>query len=138
MHERPLWASENAKDLFAPVAARPRVGVAHILNSKDSLPAPSREAFDVDNPKIRWETTQKREFPQPKKVYHGGQGKLRTAPDPFKLKKDHFMNMMESHLTGSFSTRGRRLVASHDRKIWPAVQPFADRAAMKFGKTQRL
>jgi hypothetical protein len=30
------------------------------------------------------------------------QGGKRTAPDPFKLKKNHFTNLMEHHLTGSF------------------------------------
>ena len=43
MHERPLWASKKAKGIFEPIAARPRVGVEHILNVKDNMPIPGPE-----------------------------------------------------------------------------------------------
>ena len=44
MHERPLWASKTAKDIFERIAARPRVGVEHILNVKDTMPIQDPEA----------------------------------------------------------------------------------------------
>ena len=44
MYERPLWASKKAKGIFERIAARPWVGVDHILNVKDNMPIPDPEA----------------------------------------------------------------------------------------------